>query len=150
MTFRRSRSLHPFIVAVVGSAALIARVHAQDVAPPGAAVGEPSLESLAGDYESSGLRVQVKLRADGVLTIAFPKDVPAPPVRELVPSGNLRFAQKGLPNNNVEFIRDPAGNIRGLMLQGPYGSTFRSRLSATRNAVSPSATARRSAIAPPL
>jgi len=48
---------------------------------------ESSLESLAGDYQSSGLLVQVKLRTDGVLTIAFPKQAPPQPVRELVPLG---------------------------------------------------------------
>jgi len=90
------------------------------------------LESLAGDYQSSGLLVQVKLRADGVLTLVFPKDVP-PQVRELVPLGDLRFAQKGVANNSVEFLRNPAGHITGLMLHAPYGSTFRARVGASAN-----------------
>lgn len=130
MKFRRSLSLQPLLFAVFACAVLAARVYAQDRGQSSAPAGQPSLETLAGDYESSGLRVQVRLRADGVLTIA---DAPPQPVRELVPLGNLRFAQKGLPSNTVEFMRDSAGNIRGLMLQAPYGSFFRARMSAPPN-----------------
>ena len=86
-------------------------------APQPGYANQPSLESLAGDYQVQGQIVQIRLRDDGVLTVA----VPPQPVRDLEPAGNLRFAQKGLPGYSVDFVRDPSGNVVSLTFHQPNG-----------------------------
>ena len=125
MTLRALPSFRTLTI-VFACAVFTGRVAAQGRAGDAPTAGEPSLESLAGDYQNMGQLVQVRVRADGVLTIVAPKAVPPEPVRELQPLGNWRFAQKGLSGNSVEFMRDHVGNVTGLMLHGPYGSTVQS------------------------
>jgi uncharacterized protein len=103
----------------------------------GTAAVQPSLQGLAGDYRADNQIVQVRLRADGVLTIA----VPPQPARQLQSLGDMRFTQKGFPGYTVEFLHDDAGNAVALIYLRPNGSFSADRV--------PTAAARQTAAAPP-
>jgi len=130
MRFRRSPSLSALAIVVFACAAFTERVEAQGRGRSTAPAEQPSLESLAGDYKAQAQIVQVRLRSDGVLTIA----VPPQPVRELESIGSLRFAQKGLAGYSVEFVRDQSGNVVALISHQPNGDFGAARVRAASSA----------------
>lgn len=118
MRFLRSPSFAALVIVVSACALFTERVAAHRAGRPNTPASQPSLESLVGDYQAGTQIVQIRLRPDGVLTIA----VPPQPVRELEPLGNLLFAQKGLTGYRVEFVRDGSGRVNALMALQPNGA----------------------------
>src|SRR6185503_6276998 len=114
----RTRSFTTLTLLVFVCAAITGRASAQGRGRSGAPpVGQPSLAALAGDYRAQTQIIEVRLRADGILTIV----VPPQPARELQSLGNLRFEQKGLPGYIVEFLHDSSGNPDALIFHQPNG-----------------------------
>jgi hypothetical protein len=123
MSFLRSPSFAaPVIVACALATGGVAGE--RPIARSAASPAQPSLEMVVGDYQASAQIIQIRLREDGVLTIA----VPSQPVRELEPLGNYRFAQKGLTGYIIEFVRDRPERVNALMAFQPGGGFRAARM----------------------
>ena len=121
MGLLRSRSFPaPLIVACVLAAG---GVGGKRAAWSELSAAQPSLEMVVGDYQAATQIIQIRLREDGVLTIA----VPGQPVRELEPLGNYRFAQKGL-TGYIEFVRDRPERVNAFMALQPGGGFRAARM----------------------
>src|SRR5262245_6273939 len=125
MRFLRSPSFTAPLI--VGCALAAAEVAGERAAASDAPAAQPSLEMVVGDYQTPTQIIQIRLREDGVLTIA----VPSQPVRELEPLGSYRFAQKGLTGYTIDFVRDRPERVNALMAFQPGGGFRAARMGST-------------------
>ena len=85
-------------------------------------ISKDSLTAYLGFYELSGMKLQVALKADSLLTLI----VPGQPEYELQPIAKDQFALKGMAGFTVQFIRGPDNKVIELLSQQPNG-TFKAK-----------------------
>ena len=82
--------------------------------PPAEMRDRKFLESLAGEYDNSGVPVTIAVREDNVLQYIILGSV-----RELIPVRGTYFRLKDLTGVAVEFMRNPAGQFDRMALYSP-------------------------------